>query len=36
VDKPWRRNTYFYVGLFHEDVRKVEGEVDPTQITIEY
>lgn len=36
VDKPLRRNTYFYVGLFHEDVRKVEGEVDPTQITIEY
>ena len=36
VDKPWRRHTYFYVGLFHEDVRKVEGEVAPTRITIEY
>ncbi|MFQ6057601.1 MAG: hypothetical protein ACE5MB_01815 [Anaerolineae bacterium] len=36
VDKPLRRNPYFYVGLFHEDVRKVEGEVAPTQITIEY
>jgi len=36
VDKPLRRDPHFYVGLFHEDVRKVEGEVEPTQITIEY
>jgi len=36
VEKPYRRDVHFYVGLHHEGVRKVEGEVKPTEIVIEY
>lgn len=36
AEEPFRRDVHFFVGLFHEGVRKVESEVKPTEVTIEY
>jgi len=36
LDAPPRTQPYFWLGLLHEGVRKVEDKVDPQQINIDY
>ncbi|MBC7264345.1 MAG: hypothetical protein H5T64_08285 [Chloroflexi bacterium] len=36
VDKTPRTAPYFWVGLIHEEVRKVDDRVDPKQVTIDF
>ncbi|NOZ06925.1 MAG: hypothetical protein GXP41_11355 [Chloroflexi bacterium] len=36
LDAPPRTKPYFWLGLLHEGVRKVEDKVDPQQINIDY
>jgi len=36
VEKTKPHNPYFWAGLLHEQVRKVNDKVGPRQITIEW